>query len=376
MLVDNPCNPDPRVLREGAALAQAGAQVTVVAWNRDGVASATEERLGVRIQRYGPVTRAKLGVRQLLHLLRFWTRAAVSFPKPVDVIVAHDFLTLPIATLVATIRKVPLVYDAHEIYRWMDEGRLPALGLRFAGWLERVLIDRAVDLFIIPSSVHERLYWRHMVRRRPIVAGNWYDPVENGQGEREAREGLRVGLGGRPVVAYAGSLQRERRVDLLIDAAIAAPDIDVVIAGRGDPEMECAVAKAGAEVPNLRWLGWVQDASTPLRACDAVYYALDDSRRYSQFSSPNALFTAIALNRPLIARLTGEIADVARRSRGVVALQSLTGEGVAEAARQAVRLRELGDIWGAVRQEYTWRRAQECLVEAFDAVLRRPRPAL
>ena len=56
-------------------------------------------------------------------------------------------------------------------------------------------------------------------------------------------------------VLFAGRLAEEKNVPLVIDVARQRPDLDVSIAGDGP--MRAEIEAAAAELPNLRYLGWV-----------------------------------------------------------------------------------------------------------------------
>lgn len=370
MLVDNPCDPDPRVTREAQALDAAGAHVTVLAWRRDSQAPEREERGQVVIRRLRPRSGRRLGTRQVWFLLGFYREVIRTLPRgPVDVVVAHDFLMLPLGAYVARRCRAHLVYDAHEIYRWMEAGRLPSPWLRAAEWVERRLIDRAVDLFVTVSEQRVDDYWHAKVSRPAVVVGNWYDWLDLEPEKMRRRYGL-VGLG-RPIVGYAGSLNSSRRLDLLIGLARHCPTIGVVIAGRGDPVIAEQIERAAQELSNLRYLGWVEPSTEVLAACDALYYAIDPTHAYWRFAAPNTLYTAIALDKPLVAHAGGEVAELARREGAIVVMPDLTVDALASALEAALT----GGRWSGEARRLTWRLAAERYVGGVASMMGRFREA-
>ncbi len=71
-------------------------------------------------------------------------------------------------------------------------------------------------------------------------------------------------------VLFAGRLAPEKRVQLVVDAAKALPDITFTIAGDGP--LKDDIADQATEIPNLKLLGWVgrQDLLTAMDAADIL----------------------------------------------------------------------------------------------------------
>jgi glycosyltransferase involved in cell wall biosynthesis len=365
VLVDNPCDPDPRVLREATTLASGGADVIILAWQRDSSNTRTTRQNGVLVRRLPPPSRRRLGWRQMVYLLGFYREvwSAVSDHSRPNVVIAHDFLLLPLGAMLARRFDCPLVYDAHEIYRWMDAGRLPDWWLRFAGWLEARLVNQAVSLFVTVSRQRVEDYFRERMHLDPFILGNWYDPVEIDK--RWARRKYEIEPDSSFHIGYVGSLFTSRRVDLLLELAAARQDIQLILGGRGDPRLVSSVEKSAAKMRNVHYLGWVSKPAEVLAACDAIYYVLDPSHPYSRFAAPNALYLAISLDRPLIAAPLGEISMVAKRANAVVELDELTVQGLSRAVDRARRAQS----WGQIRSEYNWNLAAEQYARAIAALV-------
>lgn len=301
----------------------------------------------------------------MVYLLRFYREVwgVVKDHSSPDVVIAHDFLLLPLGALLSLRFDCPLVYDAHEIYRWMDAGRLPEWWLRFAGWLEARLVNHKVSLLVTVSRQRVDDYFRERIRLKPFILGNWYDPLEIEK--CWARRKYEIQASSRFCIGYVGSLATSRRVDLLLELAAARPDVQLILGGRGDPRLVSRVEKSAAERPNVHYLGWVSNPAEVLAACDAIYYVLDPSHPYSRFAAPNALYLAISLDRPLIAVPVGEISMVAKRTDAVVELDELTVQGLSRAVDRARRAQS----WGQIRSEYNWSLAAGRYAGAIGALV-------
>ncbi len=92
MLLTNPYRPDVRVQKEAFALAAAGAEVVVFAWDRSGRLPTIERPYeGVTIRRLFIRSRDGLGIRQFPRFLRYWRAAARAVgAERWDVLHAHD----------------------------------------------------------------------------------------------------------------------------------------------------------------------------------------------------------------------------------------------------------------------------------------------
>jgi glycosyltransferase involved in cell wall biosynthesis len=99
-------------------------------------------------------------------------------------------------------------------------------------------------------------------------------------------------------------------------------------------------------------------------ACDALYYGLND--RYSGYSSPNTLFTAVSHGIPTLATPGGEKGMVTRDTGCGLLLEPLTAETIAEAAWQLQDLATYAALCErarAAQSYYSWGQASNHLVK-------------
>lgn len=373
MLLDNPCAPDVRVQREAAALRQAGARVRVLCWDRECTVPEREDDNGILLERIRTPSTRRLGARQLRHLLEFYRNALRRVPPGTyDVVHAHDLLMLPLGARLARRGRVPLVYDAHEIYHVMEHGRYPDWVLSGLARFERFLLRRSVDAFITVSRQRVRDYWARVAPgRRAWVVGNWYDPVEPSlQTRQAARDSLDIPRDA-TCIAYAGGLAAERRLDLLIGAAAKRPYTFFLVAGRGDPAIEHQFREADARHRNVRFTGWLRDPEPLYDAADALYYLLDPAHPYSPHAASNTLHIAIARRLPLITSRVGEPGQVMAAVDPRLVLDPPEPEALLGAIdllgdpREYARAREA--MYG-LQGRFNWSRASETLLEAYRSL--------
>ena len=368
MLLVNACNPDWRVLKEATTLVAAGASVTILAWDREGGVQPSEVRDGVVIERiHIPRPHRSLAGKMVSSgrvWRAFWQRArALTF----DTVHAHDFTMLPIGVAIATRRRVPLVYDAHEIYWLMVRASTPRalqLGMRRT---EIALLSR-VDRLITVSGHLADYFGRH--HGDVTVVGNWYNPTAV---DARAGQHVRADLGipdDAFCIACIGSLGPERMHSLLIDYAAAYPDTAILIAGRGAGEG--AVCEAAGRLPNVHFAGWRSNPDPLYAAADALFYGLDSDDPYSKISSPNTLFLSIARQIPLITTPTGEAGTLIAQSGAGEVLRPATVAAMRTAVehlREASRREQVRTSLATLQDRYSWDRAAEELVGVYASLL-------
>src|SRR5690242_1194431 len=110
---------DVRVLREAAALAAAGAAVSIVDIESERDRPREEELQGIWLKHLkspGWFIRTRFKPWFLVKASRMLCRGAIALLRtPADVYHAHDYTALPACYLAAVLRRKRLVFDAHEL---------------------------------------------------------------------------------------------------------------------------------------------------------------------------------------------------------------------------------------------------------------------
>jgi len=369
MILDNPCNPDWRVLKEARSLAEAGLAIRILAWDRTGLLPKEEEINGVRISRIRAPSRHRGPLGRLATACGYWIHVTkTALAESFDAVHSHDLPDLPVGVFLSLWKHRPLVYDAHELY-WMGtfapRPRLIAVLERLG---ERVLMTRAQ--YVITASEHLASYFR-TVHPRVKVVGNWYDPMVV---DRDSGQQLRHELGIPPdafCLVYAGSLGPERNHQLLIDYAAAYPDTAVVVAGKGGVS-EATFRSAAERLPNLWFLGWRTDPSHVYGLADALYYALREESQYRSISSPNNLFISIATGIPLVTTAAGDAGSIIAETGAGELLRPATVAGLRRAVIELcdpMAKAAILDRLSSLRARYTWKIAAAPLLDIYANLL-------
>jgi glycosyltransferase involved in cell wall biosynthesis len=377
MLLSNAFRPDPRVAREAESLACHGHQVSIVCWDREGRFAPREKIDGYQVERVQSVrTRYGAGARQAIHIPRFWRAAARRVPdlQP-DVIHCHDLDTLPIGWWLKCRTGARLVYDAHENYPALMSLYLPRPMVALLSWLERRLLSR-VDYTITASTVFaDKLL---ALGAAPVTTIGNYQPLDDFGVSASDKLAVRARLGLVPddlVIVYIGGFSRDRHLLPLIEAAGTLPDIQVLLWGDGHQRGE--VEAAVAEVPNVRYLGWLPGSQVPLymEMSDAVYYCLVPDYPGAVYNAPNTLSYAMAAGRPILANDVGDLGRIVRETGCGLLLPKVTPEAIRQGLKTMRDLnirRRLGEAGRAAAQQcYNWRIAEHQLNRVYAELLSR-----
>jgi glycosyltransferase involved in cell wall biosynthesis len=315
MLLSNAFRPDPRVLKEARSLTNAGYDVTVIAWDREGRYPATEQTNGFAVQRVQDVRSSYgAGIRQVLRLPRFWLHAwhRLSRLRPA-VVHCHDFDTLPPGWLWGKVHRRPVIYDAHEYYTELQEPRLHGLVgkvlLPLIGTAEQVLSRSAAAVV----TVDERIASRY--RNKRIVIIGHYPPLEFAPSpacpeKSESSPSPSLSLGGkgaRGTLVYAGRFSTDRGMVVIAQALqqLAAQDLRPRLRLLGTwtnqaEERAFWQAMAGLE-KQVDAVGWVPFEQVPaqLVGADVALAVLQPIKRYA-VALPVKLFEYMACGLPVI----------------------------------------------------------------------------
>ncbi|MBZ0276195.1 MAG: glycosyltransferase family 4 protein [Anaerolineae bacterium] len=404
MLVNTFAYDDPRVIAEAKALQRGGYTVTIIGaarnTNRDAPSRGLYQGIPILLT---PMIKS-YHLKEILFAFWKWISGSIettmrasqfhktniisliffnlwcwrfAFGMRPDIIHCHDFSPLPAAWLLAKLRRVPLIYDAHESAPDMYAG------------LKSRLVRRAEGFFIRRSTrmitVGERLA-RSLVERgakQVTVIGNWKSRTAFQPDSQEVQaERTRMKLNQyHLIIAYFGTLDPSREILPLLDAIRETPDVALLIGGSGP--MEDAVIRGAQEATNIHWMGWVNMAQIPLYTglADVVYYclAIPDNESESQnnyFSTPNKLFEAFAAGKALIARRgVGEMSEILAKFPAALLLDTVTAVSLRDAFTQLGDQERLADLQRqaqAASLEYNWESAEKRLYALYESLMNAP----
>lgn len=366
LLRSNPVAPDPRVEKIARALVATGYTVQALGWDRTATLPLVSEEQSFTIRRLPIKAEYGRGLGNLPQLMRWqwglW-RWLMRHHADFDILHACDFDTILPALWCRWRYHKPVIYDIFDFYA--DHLRsTPA-------WLKKLI--RKVDLWaigkadatiLVDDTRRQQIAGAHP-RRLTIIYNSPEDlapvlPAGSSAGE------LRI--------AYIGLLQVERGLFEMLTVLERHPEWTLDLAGYGGDESRMLAQVS--RMPNIRWHGRVSyDQSLALsQAADVLFATYDPAVPNHRYSSPNKLFEAMLLGKPLIAARNtnidrivleedcGLVVDYGDVAQLEAALQSLAGD-------PGLRTRLGTNARRAYDEKYSWEQMRKRLVNLYAEVL-------
>ncbi len=363
MLLSNPYLPDARVYREAQSLISHGNEVTILAWDREQRHPKKENMEGVNVIRTGPKARGKKHF--VSDIRQFWKNALkVSEGLDFDVLHAHDFDTLPLGVKIKKRRKVPLIFDAHEIYSEMIRVDVPGFVASSVQMLENHYLKK-VDGLVVVNEHQKRAYSKRVDAERIAVVMN-AKPVLT---ETEKVIGIRrkLGLEGSISLIYIGALEAPRFVRELADFAGKVQGVKVIMGGYGSQREY--VEKMAGKKKDLIYLGFVHpDDVIPYSAAAdmivAMYREVQTDRIATKF------FDAVAAGRGLIASDNGELTGklIKKYGGGLACPYSVDAFEKCVRGLKKQDVERMGHNMEKLRGEYSWEAMEKRLLSLYSNI--------
>ncbi len=368
----NPVAPDPRVEKIAQTLAQAGYPVRILGWDRTAALPTLDHIGDIPLARLSIRAEYAHGIGNFPALLRWqWSLLGwlVRHRDDYGLIHACDFDTVLPALLCRRLFGKGVVYDIFDFYA--DHLRrtptrlkrlIRALDLRLIGW---------ADALILADDSR----WAQIKGANPRRSAVIYNsPADVYPALQAANRQSEVPPGSRLHLAYIGLLQVERGLFELLAVLQKHPEWSLDLAGFGGDE--AAIREKCAVLPNVRWHGRVPyDRALQLSyAADALIATYDPAIPNHRYSSPNKVFEAMMLGKPIIvATQTNMDSIITTAGCGLVvpygdvpaleaALASLAGD-------PALRRRLGEDARCAYEASYSWPIMQSRLLALYAAVI-------
>lgn len=364
----NPIAPDPRVEKIGRALIEVGFDACAVGWDRTGKLAQEENREGVPVIRLSIRAEFGKGMGNLPQLLRWqwglW-RWLLRHRAEYDLIHACDFDTILPALWMKAFHRKRVVYDIFDFY---------ADHLRATPSFIKSII-RSIDLWAIGKADALILVDESRIGQvkgsKPRSTTIIYNSPEDVGGISPAHD---VQMKGSMRLAYVGLLQVERGLLEMLAVLKKHPEWQLDLAGFGGDE--AVILAAARDMTNVRWHGRV---SYPIAlqlsaAADVLFATYDPSIENHKYSSPNKIYEAMMLGKPIIvARGTNMDRVVGEANCGCVVpygdIPSLEDSLLTLADNQGI-LAELGaNARQAYEKRYAWTIMRKRLSDVYERVL-------
>lgn len=255
--------------------------------------------------------------------------------------------------------------------------RNPA-GIRFAKALERWVYRLADRIAVISDGFARNLRAKGVPEAKLAVLPNWVDTDFLKPGPKDNPVSRRLGLAGKFVVMYSGTISISGNLALertLEAAALLAGDKDVVFAvvGEGLKKDSLRAKAASLGLANVVFLPFVPYGDLPglLASGDVLLVPLDGGK--SDLSVPSKLYTFMAAGRPILglAAPDSEVARLLRENACGLAAAPGDPRSIAEAVRTLAASPEKRRALGANARDFAVRRfSKDGVLRSYDELLR------
>lgn len=280
--------------------------------------------------------------------------ASPFLPRP-DVIVATSpqFFTPCAAWVVSLLRRRPFVFELRDL--WPDS--IVAVGAmretRAIGWLrklEYLLYRRAARIVSVTQSFKRVLIANGIDANKIAVVPNGVDLDTYLPGPKPEELARRLGIEGKFVAAYVGTVGMAHGIGTLLDAAkalLGRTDIAFVVVGPGAEQAALAEKSRREGLTNVVFVGAVSKAEVReyWRLCDVAVVLLRDAPLFRHVI-PSKMFEAMGMARSIILGVRGESEEILLESGAGITIPpedaAALAHSVAELADDRGRCAALG----------------------------------
>ena len=310
----------------------------------------------------------------------FATIVATPFlPRPnVMISTSPQFFTPCAAYVISRLFRCPWVFELRDL--WPDS--IVAVGamkenavIRTLRKVEYFLYRRASTIVSVTNSFRGVLSGNGISPKKIVVIPNGADIEIYQPGPRPDALAARLGLTGKFIAAYVGTIGMAHGLRTLLDAAEALrtrDDIVFILVGTGAEEKTMVAEAQARGLSNVHFIGSVTKAEVReyWRLCDVALVLLRNSELFHHVI-PSKMFEAMSSERPVILGVQGVSEALLRESEGGIAIPPEDSAALAAAisllADHPARRTEMGKAGRAfVANKYN----RDVLAERMLAVLK------
>lgn len=349
---------DPSIFKVANTLLKNGNEVELLVWDR---------QHSLKVDDY-PYKIHKFNLKApydsywtLLYLPIWWIYEFIFLIRNnQDLIHSCDFDTLWPAILAKTLKRIKLFYTIYDFYS-DSMPYIPGFVRKLVAFLEKEGIGFSDTLFLVDKSRYEQIKGAKIKKLFYIYNSplDHYNPKEM---ENEKNNKF--------IIFYAGSLERSRGLNFMIDAVKDLNSIDLIIGGIGNTEK--LIEKASQKNNNIKFLGWLDydDVIKKSLGADVLFAFYDPKIPINRFASPNKLFEAMMCGKPIITNSNTNASEIVYSENCGIVLEY--GD-VQILKKTLIKLEENPDLRlqlglngrNAFKRKYSWEIMEKRLINAY-----------
>jgi glycosyltransferase involved in cell wall biosynthesis len=276
-----------------------------------------------------------------------------------SIVHACDFDTIIPAFLLSKIWKIPLFYSVYDYYSAGIPDELKFIKKAISS-MDNFFISRADCVFLVDQNRLTQLKGC-TIKDFEIINNS---PKDVSLVNKSVRQDF--------TIFYAGALLEARGIDLIINLARRMPDIKMVIAGSGAAEDKIKVAMR--QLQNIQFLGQIsyEEVIAFSQRADALIALYDPSIENHKFASPNKLFEAMMLAKPIIVSDNPSLIKYIKEEKCGLLIRYGSMEDLCSSVIQLKNSEQLCQTLGrngrnAYQEKYSWKKMNERLLSKYRA---------
>lgn len=327
------------------------------------------------------------GLRRSLNYLSFAATAATLGPlvtrKP-DVVYVHNLVTLGFAcAILQALKGCPYVLDVQDL--WPDSvaesGMLRAsLPLKLLNRFSNAVYNRAAHVTTLSPGIRTELIRRGLPGDKVSVVYNWCDEASMRPAPRDATLAAELGLEGRFIVLFAGTMGTVQGLQTVLDAAAligrSLPNVSFVLIGGGVRRDALEQEARERGLGNVLFLPRrpARDMPAILGLADVLLVHLKDTPLF-RITIPSKTQAYLAAGKPIVMAVAGDAADLVTRAGAGLACAAGDASAMADAVAQLYRMphterQRMGERGAAFyAAELCMARGVEKFEEVFEAAV-------
>ena len=257
--------------------------------------------------------------------------------RPV-LMIANDLDTLPAVFFAGRLRRIPLIYDSHELFTQVPELIHRQRVQRIWKGIEGYLLPRVSNAVTVSYPIAE--IYRRLYGVRFKVVRNVPKKIEKPVPKSTVRE-----YDGKQLIIYQGALNVGRGLELMIETMHFLENVVFLIVGKGDIEMELRTMVEKEDLtPKIHFKGRLtpNELATLTAACDLGISLEEDLGLNYRYALPNKLFDYIQARIPILCSALPEMARIVETYGVGVATSERNPEQLAALIRYMLKERSTG----------------------------------
>lgn len=338
-------------------------KVEIIMWDRYGVLPKNESEF---------ITLFKLKVPHGNFVLPFfypfwWIYVVmVVLKRNPDTLNPFDLDCLIPSIFVKVFKNVRVYYTIADFYADTIPLVYPNFIRKFLRHLERYLLQKSDHVFLVDENRFDnvrgcKIKGLSYIYNSPVDKKQ--ELIEKSEFSNEDRDQLNI--------FYAGLLDDQRGIRFLIDAVIESENINLKIAGKGP--LESYIKSVSDNNPEkVSYLGFLLHDEILRLSCDAdaIVAFYDPKIPINQVASPNKLFEAMMLSKPIIANKNTSMDKIVSQEKCGILIEYGNISELKNAFKTLIRNKKLRKELGingrkAYEMKYSWKIMEKRLMKVF-----------